>query len=71
MSEWQNIETHPRNGTQFLAYSDVLGGTYHVCFSWDDRLVVWSDGEGLKQFHDATHWSALPAPPLPTKEKPE
>ena len=64
MSEWKPIETHPRDGTEFLAYSsEVLEGVYHVCFAWDDRLVVWADEEGVKQFRDATHWRELPEPP--------
>lgn len=58
MSEWQTIESAPKDGSQFLAYDSV--GFTTVCW-WDggEICAAW-DGT---VFTDATHWMPLPEPP--------
>lgn len=72
MTEWQPIETAPRDGTEFLAY-DIQAKKQDVChwsknFEWFE--AVQSDGETGPWFgefgrdrEDITHWQPLPAPP--------
>lgn len=55
MSEWQPIETAPKDGTWFLAYeADVPMYTAH----WDED--GWYDLEWKCR---PTHWMPLPEPP--------
>ena len=64
MSEWQPIESAPRNGLYLIA--NALG---EVCAAESDeghrfvfnnvRFANWTFGA------PATHWMPLPAPPLP------
>lgn len=64
MSEWQPIETAPKDGTQFLfnapdlecgsSIGQIINGV--VCSSWDGKpLGVWVT--------KPTHWMPLPDPP--------
>lgn len=69
-SEWQPIETAPRDGTWVWAYYPVK--------TFEDRQQVaqWvTDGHGESRWVDAsdhidwtqpTHWAPLPAPPVVT-----
>jgi hypothetical protein len=73
MSEWQPIETAPRDETDIL----VAGGTYgNECVSyefhgakftgvaiayWDKREKWFSGGEC--DYYHPTHWMPLPSPP--------
>ncbi len=73
MSEWQPIETAPRDGSDVL----VFGGTYSseciscefygVAFNavaiawWDERSKTWNGGDLVT--HNPTHWMPLPEPP--------
>ena len=66
-SEWQPIETAPRDGGDFLASNfEVYGGFAQVVFWSDDRrMFTVKDGDfgyGAKFF---THWMPLPNPPKP------
>jgi len=61
MSEWQPVETAPRDGTYFLAY-DLEMDQYWVCF-WDKREEWFSDGNFYDKIN-LTHWQPLPTPPV-------
>lgn len=63
MSEWQSIETAPKDGTRILAASDghvfgviAWGGKRPPC--WKSRAAF---GESL--WGSPTHWMPLPEPP--------
>lgn len=60
MSEWQSIETAPKDGTHILAWCDIGCKIVH----WIDG-DGWSDGEVFLAAFDCipTHWMLLPAPP--------
>lgn len=68
MSEWQPIETAPKDGTNILIY-----GVGPVPFITD---AVWnngfwslfdpySDAHNMPITHGVTHWMPLPPPPEP------
>lgn len=71
MSEWQSIETAPKN-KRFLGFRPAVKGEFDhwiisVCKyrkSLSDKLLIYSeaDYEGLPYF-DWTHWMPLPEPP--------
>jgi len=62
VTEWQPIETAPRNGTPFLC-----GSFYHGRWVW--RLGKWNEyHKAFNQFPSYhygpfTHWQPLPEPP--------
>lgn len=79
-TEWQPIETAPKDGTEILIFT--TRGIAHVGWSkycgaylesgessggWD---VCWNNSDGWNdpEFPDATHWMPLPAPPAELKE---
>ena len=61
MSEWQTIESAPKDGTAILGWD---GGTALVIL-WHRGggywIVEW-DGHRIDDW--CTHWQPLPAPPL-------
>ena len=61
MSDWQLIETAPRDGTEFLAWD---GSGYHVVYSHEFELSngnhAWFNGD---VYVKPTHWQPLPDPP--------
>jgi hypothetical protein len=79
MSDWQPIETAPRDGTWFMVcnaddeYESYEVGRYLPL--WRYKYVEVGDGlfrkervsdydwEGFNNFHRATHWMTLPEPP--------
>ena len=67
MSEWQPIETAPRDGTQFLVNCPHVECGVSI-MQWDDRLymlVSAFDGKPwLSRLSKPTHWTPLPAPPV-------
>lgn len=64
MSEWQPIETAPKDGTLVLTWGDA-----RACFAvsyWcpsDEEWMTDFRGKGNEQIVYATHWMPLPAPP--------
>lgn len=75
---WQPIDTAPKDGTRFLAYSSTSGKLF-VC-RWEERPLkgghwtVYLDGEDGWIYHlgkdpqwlvvkPVTHWMPLPEPP--------
>lgn len=69
MSEWQPIETAPKDGTEVLGYWPRA-----VACSPDAYDVVrWHGGEWRDRFDDdskfsaPSHWMPLPAPPAITQ----
>lgn len=77
MSEWQPIETAPKDGTSFIAYTAEEGVDF---FHWQDLSpsdapVGWRDSfinvyrEGDPR--GPTHWMPLPPPPSKPDTKKE
>jgi hypothetical protein len=67
MSEWQPIETAPKDGTDILvADYRVAGGFMNVvAYTDEDFPNVWETQEFLSYHHEAfTHWMPLPNPPI-------
>lgn len=76
MSDWQPIETAPRDGTYVLLYNGepMWAGCYE-CAAWfgeGETACWWSAGGpngGLEVSYvkdgDLTHWMPLPEPPQP------
>ena len=64
MTEWQPIETAPRDGTEILCYdSAVLYGKGNIILNWENGSWV----DFYKRIYDPTHWMPNPKPPE-TKE---
>lgn len=61
MSEWQPIETAPKDGTYILGYGehDHRGHYIDAIHWWHDRWTI----EWMSGFQRPTHWMPLPAPP--------
>jgi len=57
VSEWQPIETAPKDGTSVILWVD--GGGWYIGF-WDGRS--WTDGNYFDRL-DASLWCPLPPPP--------
>jgi len=67
-SDWQPMETAPRDGTPFLAIVPVRNRVTGE--RWHEMNVIWADdGDGCPEwergwsFEDYTHWMRLPTPP--------
>jgi hypothetical protein len=69
VSEWQTIESAPKNGTSFLA---VNGNWYVVCH-WHRGVCAWcSSGPSydmIPRDELPTHWMPLPAAPATEKAR--
>lgn len=72
MSEWQPIETAPKDGSPILIWQP--GGVtqytwYTDCWicRWEDRYQCWTEagGELYSEARSPTHWMPLPDPPKP------
>lgn len=71
MSEWQKIETAPKDGTCFLiGYDDETARKARLEphqrvyeGRWDERQGTFSARNGFILHSDATHWMPLPAAP--------
>ena len=62
MSEWQPIETAPKDGTIVL----VIDENGEICLGSNSGGKYWSsvDSEGGRDdFDEPTYWMTLPAPP--------
>lgn len=65
MSEWQPIETAPRDGERLLAYDPVYQPHTFECWAnMDGGLFYWTDDCDSEP--EPTHWRPLLDPP--TKE---
>lgn len=71
MSEWQPIESAPKDGVEVLAYFEDGGCYVAAC-----RDGVWIEGNYLNpkdapELFTPTHWMPLPDPPTthPTMER--
>ena len=58
---WQPIETAPKDGTGFIAYSPTHGIKTPVSWNKDYRRFDKNGYSSLK--NDWTHWMPLPNPP--------
>ena len=71
MSNWQPIETAPKDGTHFLCYFTQMkrGVKHHVGWfgpameSGKMRFFLYGVGEFLSADVVPTHWMPLPEPP--------
>jgi hypothetical protein len=75
MSQWQPIESAPKDGTWFLAWSGtIFQGGLVTKAKWDADLTakkprpMWTYAESWigrhhMKLHQPTHWMPLPAPP--------
>lgn len=79
MSVWQPIETAPRDGSTFVTMNSKASQPEFEVGRYDplpwDTFVPVGDGlyriektiatewRGFDNFHRATHWTPLPAPP--------
>ena len=78
MSEWQPIETAPKDGTWVLLYSPDNEPSVATC-CWESLNYNWAPQWvwGSKQradfrggFYGATHWMPLPEPPRLDRQAP-
>ncbi len=60
MSEWQPIETAPRDGRTILAWGALTG--VWIVF-WNQRISSWDDGDYHDNVSQLTHWTRIPEPP--------
>lgn len=61
MSEWQPIETAPRDGTPILAYNSMLGSYNTAYLNGEFPCGFW--GRLGQWYPQPTHWMPLPPPP--------
>lgn len=66
MSEWQTMETAPKDGRTVLTYVAGLGMGQMTLYFMDGYWREQANGMGLKI--DPTHW--MPLPPSPTEGAP-
>lgn len=59
--EWQPIETAPKDGTMFVAWSK-RDGMMNMVFYSQSSSETWSLGGRIKN-PEPTHWAPLPKPP--------
>lgn len=64
MTEWQPIETAPKDGTAILVYA----GQFCYCVEWVEEFDWWAvEDNKLGPFRlrgqAPTHWMPLPPPP--------
>lgn len=68
MSDWQPIETAPKDGTRFLGYGTIGFETEPLIgtVQWDGSDFVGSPNEATEYSQEKcnlTHWMPLPPPP--------
>lgn len=67
MSEWQPIETAPRDRSSVLLYEDEMTGLGPFIGYWTG--VQWLPLTASKSWEtQPTHWMPLPTPPVTGKE---
>ncbi|MCB9902368.1 MAG: DUF551 domain-containing protein [Planctomycetes bacterium] len=68
MTEWQPIETAPRDGTDVLVFRDYSSGARYAVASFDGEEwrdigdIGWAGMDG--DDNQPTHWMPLPTGPL-------
>lgn len=63
MSEWQPIETAPKNGSRVLLWNPEWSGPCTAQF-YGDAAGGWKLDKRMPPFaYQPTHWMPLPAPP--------
>ena len=62
VSEWQKIETAPKDGTDVLVYGPTCWRVT-IC-RWHERDEWWETGTDFITYNDLTHWMPLPEPPV-------
>ena len=79
MSEWQPIETAPKNGSTFIGWSKYWDEPLTVAWSsrlgrfvsrWDGVEVIEAAGDSWADYKNPnplSHWMPLPAPPQETQ----
>lgn len=68
MSQWQPVESAPKDGTLILAFLPESALMKIVFARWDDEFACWYDDKGESAFPidvEVTHWMPLPEPPEP------
>ena len=60
MSEWQPIETAPKDGCLYLLCTDT--GVMFVG-KYRKHLEMWVCQDGAERYRTVTHWMPLPEPP--------
>ena len=67
MTEWQPIETAPKNGTRIIVYRPEGYETSYVPSIgedfWHKGLEKWANSN---KYQRPTHWQPLPGPPPPS-----
>ena len=62
MTDWQPIETAPKDGTPILAYCQFTEDSCDIDNYW---ISEWDDYHGVfTPYSGATHWQPLPDPPV-------
>jgi hypothetical protein len=61
MSEWQPIETAPKDGTVILAWRKY--GSIPKFVRFDSFYGEWEVQEEGWHVHNLTHWMPIPEPP--------
>lgn len=64
MSEWQPIETAPKEGDFLIGWDRGLFGRGWITYIGRPVERAWFDRETGKRLPQATHWMPLPAPPV-------
>lgn len=65
MSEWQTIDSAPKDGTEIWAYNGEqarmkwISGDGYALWSWADEILADVDADAVQP----THWMPLPEPP--------
>ena len=64
MSDWQPIDTAPKDNTAFLVWVPGNRCTFSACRSSDGTLLEFFGGHGYSEtLQTATHWMPMPEPP--------
>ena len=66
MTEWQPMETAPRDGTHVLVYSESHGIQKSHYDDFFKRWMIYQTAEYDNEFGElegVTHWQPLPEPP--------
>ncbi len=62
MSEWQPIETAPKDGSEIIGGDRGCGDIEF--YRWNDEDKKWlSRGDFYEPTNELTHWMPLPEPP--------